>query len=145
MVRHIDPKFGWYDAVLFLVLWWPPSRRYGALTDIVGWCDWLDRSYPTAEELDGGLNRLLAAGLIQQSRDRFYVPAKVWRQYNEFRRRRRRNRFVMAREFVESAGPLATVPRRITIRHPDLQKAIEEFHRRFQAALKKWAPSLAEE
>ena len=42
MVRHIDLKFGRYDAVLFLVLWW---LRYGTLTDIVGWCDWLDRRY----------------------------------------------------------------------------------------------------
>jgi hypothetical protein len=51
----------------------------------------------------------------------------------------------MASEFVESTGPLATVPRRITIRRADLRKAIAEFHRRFQAALQKWVLSLAEE
>jgi hypothetical protein len=105
-----------------------PPRRYGTLTDIVSWCDWLDRSYPTVEELDGGLNRLPAAGLVSESRDRFYIPAKVWREYDKFRRRRRRYRFVMARQFVESAGPLATVPRRITIGGADLQKAIDENH-----------------
>ncbi len=81
MAPHIGPEFGPYDNVLFLALWWTAGRDC-TLADVIGLCDWIDRSTPTAEQLDRGLNRMLAAGLVGERRSRFYVPAKVQRQYD---------------------------------------------------------------
>jgi hypothetical protein len=144
MARPIDPEFAPYDSVLFLALWWSGGRSY-TLADILGVCDWIDRSTPTAGELDRGLNRLLAAGLVRERRGHFYFPERVRRALDEFRRRRRRSRFVMAAEFVQSTGPLEAVPRRVTIRRADQHRAYNEYLRKFQAALNKLAPFRAQE
>jgi hypothetical protein len=136
MARRIVPEFGPCDSVLFLALWWS-AGRVCTLVDVVSLYDLVNRGIPTAEVLDSGLNRLLAAGLVRERRGRFYIPAKVRRAYEDFRRRRRRGRFVMAEEFVRSAGPLAGVPRRVTVRPADQQRASEEYHRRFQEAWSK--------
>ncbi len=138
MARHIDPEFGPYDSVLFLALWWG-GGRVCALADVVGLYDLVDRDIPTAEILDGGLNRLLAAGLIKERRGGFFIPPKVLRGYNAFRRRRRRDRFLMAEEFVQAAGPLAAGPRRVAVRRTDQQRAYDEYQRWFQAAWKEAA------
>jgi hypothetical protein len=144
MARPIDPGFGPCDSILFLALGCGAGRAC-TLVDVISLYDWVNRDIPTAETLDGGLNRLLAAGLIRERRGGFYIPVNVLRKYNEFRRRRRRDRFVMAEEFVRSAGPLSEVPRRVTIRPADQRRAYEEYHRRFRAALKKTAPSRVRE
>jgi hypothetical protein len=133
--RRVAPEFGPCDSLVFLVLWYFGGRA-AALTDILSWYDWLDRSIPTAAQLDGALNRLLAAGLVAQRRGKFSVPKKIVRAYATFRRRRRRSRFTMAARFVDLFGPLRAVPRRVTIRIADHAQAYAEYHQRFEEA---WA------
>src|SRR5262245_38628038 len=112
MARHINPEFDPHDAWLFLALRWGGGQAC-SLADLIGLYDWVNRDMPTAEELNGGLNRLMAAGLLAERRGGFRIPAKVVRQFDAFRRRRRRDRFNMATAFVQAAGPLKIVPRRI--------------------------------
>jgi hypothetical protein len=134
MARRIDPKFGPYDSVLFLALRWGGGRA-DSLADLIWLYDWVNRDIPSAELLDAGLNRLAAAGLVVERRGTFRIPAKVVREFDAFRRRRRRNRFDMAAAFVQAAGPLQAVPRRVTIRSADQRQAYEEYQRKFKAAL----------
>jgi hypothetical protein len=94
----------------------------------------VNRRIPTADELDGGMNRLLAADLVAERAGRYRIPAKVARAYEAYRKRRRRDRFTMADEFVRAAGPLDAVPRRVRIRPADQEAAYAEYHRWFQAA-----------
>jgi hypothetical protein len=136
MARRIDPEFGPYDGVLFLALWWV-GGRVCTLADIIVWYDFVNRDIPTVEILDGGLNRLLATRLIKQRCGGFFIPPKVLREYETFRRRRRRDRFTMAEAFVRSASPLATVPRQVTVRRTAWQKAYDEYERRMQEAWEK--------
>lgn len=138
MVRRISSKFGPCDSVLFLALRWGGGTAR-TLADLIGLYDWVNRAIPTAEELDGGLNRLLAAGLIATRRDGYYIPAKVIRRFDLFRRQRRHDRFDMAERFARLAGPLHDVPRRVTIRRADQKKAYEDFSQRFAATWKKLA------
>ena len=133
MAPHIDAEFGPHDGVLFLALWWGGGRA-ATLKDVVHLYDFVDRSIPSADELDGGLNRLLAAGLVTVRDDTFRVPARVRRAFDAFRRRRRRDRFTMADEFVRAAGPLEAVPRRVRITPADQERAYEEYRRWFEAA-----------
>jgi hypothetical protein len=134
MARTIDPDLTGRDAVVFLALCWGGGEAR-ALPDLLFLYDWVSHDIPTAAELDGALNRLLAAGLLAQRRGGFAVPPKVARRFHEFRRRRRRDRFEMARQFVQSAGPLRTVPRRVTVGRGDLERAYAEYQRRFAEAL----------
>jgi hypothetical protein len=133
MARRIDPAYAPTDGVLFLALWWGGGRA-AMLKDVIHLYDFVDRSIPTAAELDGGLNRLLAAGLIAERDGRFRVPAKVLRAYDAFRRRRRRDRFTMADEFVRAAGPLGDVSRRVRVTPADQEWAYEEYRQWFEAA-----------
>jgi hypothetical protein len=136
MARHLNPEFGEFDSVLFLALFWG-GKPVCTLTDILWLCDWVNRAIPTAKELEGALNRLLAAGLVVESRGGFGIPRKVVRHFDRFRKRRRRNRFVMAEEFVRLTGPLEAVPHRVTIGRADHAKAYAEYSRLFDEAAKK--------
>lgn len=136
MADRIDPDFAPYDDVLFLALYWG-GGRVSALWELIERCDWLDRSIPTTGEFDGGLNRLLAASLLAKHRTGFCIPSKVIRKFHALRRRRRRDRYVMAKQFVHSAGPLKVVRRRVTIRRADYETAYAEYRRMFAAACEK--------
>jgi hypothetical protein len=135
MARRIDPEFGPCDSVLFLALRWGGGQAED-LAALINLYDWINRDIPSAEALDGGLNRLMAAGLVAERGGKFYIPGKVVSEFDAFRKRRRRDRFDMAEDFVQAAGPLKTVPRRITIREADQQRACDEYHRRFEDALR---------
>jgi hypothetical protein len=130
--RRIDPRFAECDSILFLALFWG-GNRLCTLTDLIARYDWVNRVIPTADELDGALNRLLAAGLIAKRRHGFCIPARVAREFDAFRKRRRRDRFVVARTFVESAGPLNTAPRRVTISSAEHERAYAEYQRIIRA------------
>jgi hypothetical protein len=133
MAQSIDREFGEWDSLLFLSLFWG-GKPVCSLVDVIWLCDWVNRDIPSAKQLDGSLNRLMAAGLVIKRRGGFGVPLKIVRKFDAYRKRRRRNRFVMADEFVQSAGPLKTVPRRVTIRRSDHKRAYAEYLRLFDAA-----------
>jgi hypothetical protein len=133
VARRIDTAFGPEDGVLFLALWWGAGRAC-ALADVIGLYDLVNHGIPTAAELDGGLNRLLAAGLVTDRAGTFHIPVRVRRAFDVFRRRRRRGRFTMADEFVRQAGPLEAVPRQVRVTPADQRRAYDEYSRRFRAA-----------
>ncbi len=133
MTRRIDPTFAPTDGVLFLALWWGGGRAC-ALAGVVGLFDVVNHDIPTAAELDGGLNRLLAAGLIAERAGRFRVPASVLCAYDAFRRRRRRDRFTMAQEFVRAAVTRDVVPRCVRVTRVDQARAYQEYCGGFVAA-----------
>jgi hypothetical protein len=133
MARQINPQFGPVDSVLFLTIRWGGGQA-NSLADIIFLYDWVNRDIPTAEDLDGGLNRLIAARLLHERRGRFRISANVMRKFDAFRQRRRRNRFEMAKEFVQAADPLKAAPRRVTIRREDQRRAYAEYHQQFETA-----------
>jgi hypothetical protein len=71
------------------------------------------------------LHRLWVAGLIRERRGGFAIRPKVVRAVRAFRRRPRRNRFERAEAFVQAAGLTAAVPRRVTIRRAEQQRAYD--------------------
>ncbi len=133
MAPSIDREFGRCDSLLFLSLFWG-GGTVCTLTDLIWLYDWVNRDIPSAQELDGALNRLMAAGLVVERRGGFGIPLKIVRKFDAYRKRRRRSRFVMADEFVRMAGPLKTVPRLVTIRPARHKKAYAEYLRLFDAA-----------
>ena len=60
------------DAWLFLaVAYGRGDNRRAALTDLIGAADWINHAIPLDEELRAGLNRLVAAGLVNVDDDAF--------------------------------------------------------------------------
>lgn len=131
--RHVDPAFAPTDGVLFLALWFGGGRP-AMLKDVIHLYDFVNREIPSADELDGGLNRLIAAGFVAERDGCFRVPPKVMRAYETFRRKRRRDRFAMADEFVRGAGPLEAVPRVVSVTPAAQKEAYEEYRRWFEEA-----------
>lgn len=128
----IAPAFAPTDGVLFLALTWGAGRP-ATLAEVLHLYDFVNREIPSADELDGGLNRLLAAGLLAESDGLYRVPAPVLRAYQAFRRRRRRDRFAMADEFVRAAAMPDAVPRRVRVTPADQKRAYDEYRRWFEA------------
>jgi hypothetical protein len=134
------PRFQNRDSVIFLALYYRGGKA-DDLSDLIAAYDWVNREIPTATELDGGLNRLIAAHLVVERRGKFTIPRSVLRAFNAFRRRRRRNRFVMAATFIQSCEPLVHVARRMSVRHMDWQSACANYQRKFAEALTKLSKS----
>lgn len=63
-MEYVLPLFSWPDALIFYTILMHAEKGGATLYDIIVVHDYVDRSYPTAEQLEGGLNRFLAAGLI---------------------------------------------------------------------------------
>jgi len=63
MAQSIDREFGKCDSVLFLSMFWG-GNPVCTLTDMIWLYDWVNRDIPSAQQLDGALNRLIAAGLV---------------------------------------------------------------------------------
>jgi hypothetical protein len=132
--RPISAAFRPDDAVLFLALQIAGCRAC-SLADVIGLYDLVNRAIPSAEMLDGGLNRLIEARLVTLHRGRFVIPPKVIREFDAFRRRRRKDRFATAAAFVAAAGPLRSVPRCVMIRASDHGRAYNEYPQRYAEAL----------
>ena len=58
-------EFSWSDAWLFTAL--SVTHRPARLEDLIATADWINHAIPTTAELNHGLNRLHAAGLVEIS------------------------------------------------------------------------------
>ena len=126
MTKPIDPRFTPSDAWLFQAL--TLCRRHPpTLLEWIFAADYLNHAIPTADELDGALNRLLAAGLVEQHADGLLVPDAIADAFDTFRRRRKRAIFEAAEAFLRQRTLPASVPRRVTIAPEHVRAAYEEY------------------
>ena len=126
MTNPIDPRFTPSDAWMFLAL--TLCRRHPpTLREWIFAADYLNHAIPTADELDGALNRLLAAGLVEQRADGLLVPDAIADAFDAFRRRRKRSVFEAAEAFLRQRTLPTTVPHRVKIAPDDVRAACEEY------------------
>ncbi len=131
----IDPTIGATDGLLLLALAFTGGRL--TLQDLIHTVDYLDRMVVTAEELDGGLNRLMAAGLVEHESGVFFLADEPAAEFAVFSRGLKRSRFEAAEQFLKSRGPLASVPRRVTVSSQEWRTALEEYRGRFQPSFQR--------
>jgi hypothetical protein len=129
MTRRVDPTFTDRDSLIFLAIW-EGAGEFCDLPDVIFRFDALNKDIPSAEELDGGLNRLIAAGLVIARRGGFGISVKALRDFEAYRKRRRRGRLAMAERFIGERAR-ESVPRRVSISASLHRQAYAEYRRRF--------------
>ncbi len=131
-MERISPAFVSSDSWILLALRWASSERPAQLQDILYSADAINHAIPTAEELDGALNRLLAAGFITREEGGFRLTdlahvtiAKVTRKRREILDLWEDLSRLLA---CPCCGPnLRSVRRRVTITKPDVKKAYNAY------------------
>ena len=125
----IDPSSTPQDSEIFIALFWAGCRPENAFTlmQLIHAFDWINRYIPTAEELDGSLNRLIAAGLLARENDNFALPLDIFNEFDAYRKRRRKNKFVLAKAFLAAREPLTEVARSVSITEDAYRSALEMY------------------
>jgi hypothetical protein len=124
------------DSAVFLAMFWAGGGPF-ALSDLIAVYDWMNHSILNAKEMESTLNRLLMAGLIQNEERGLLIPPPVYRAFDRFRKRRRKNRFEMALAFLETHESPGRVVRRVRLAEAVYRRALGEYHQKFDVAMKK--------
>jgi len=128
-MEYLDPQFVWPDALILLAIIFNHYDNGATLRDIVSCSDYIDKSYPSSQELEEALNRLLAAGLIIVHGDKYDVTEAVYSQYQQNQPAGHSARKqVEAVELILSSVPQPqSCPKNIVIEESVLQAAIAEY------------------
>lgn len=122
------------DSVVFLAMCWAGGGPF-PLLGLIAVYDWVNHAIPSREELEGALNRLVAAGLVAYDADKFSVPQAAYEAFHAYRRRVRKGRFVVAEAFIRRHSPAEVAPRQIILSEHEYSAAIAEYQRWFNSVL----------
>jgi hypothetical protein len=79
----IQPEYQPEDPWILLALFYSNPAEGSSLDSLIGTADYINHAIPTYEELFGALNRLQAAGLIKQAKERFAATPQGARLYRK--------------------------------------------------------------
>jgi hypothetical protein len=106
-----------------------------SLDVLIGTADWINHAIPLDDELRGGLNRLIAAGLISESEDRFRLT-----EAGEALHAKAQKRAGLRKEFdrLKIEFDAMAVPAEATWTPPEraLDEARAAYHKRMAAAIR---------
>lgn len=117
-----------HDIFLFLAMCWSGGGTF-QLKDLIFAYDWVNRAVLSAQEMEGALNRLLSAGLVNATGNSYAVPKAIFDEFDAFRKRRRKDRFEVASAFVKRHEPLSNVEQKIRIPESNYRKAYDAYSR----------------
>ena len=127
--------FCWTDGLLLLSIDYCSRHNYPAdLANILLTCDAIDRSYPLSQELEDGLNRLLAARYVTMV-NRTFLILNSGKELVELARGTglpTTNVFLALRDLeqrLKQGKPLTGVPREVALSNEDYENALKEMRR----------------
>jgi hypothetical protein len=137
---RINPAIVSSDTWILLALWWASREQAAGLQEILYSADGINKAIPTAEELDGALNRLLAAGLISLKGGRFQLTDLAHTTIAKVSKKRQGILDLwenVARLLAcPCCGPnLRSVRRRVSITRPDVRRAYIAYVKQVDAEL----------
>lgn len=122
--------------VIFLAMFWGGGGPY-TIPNIIHVYDWINRAIPTRGEMEAALNELLALGLIERHNDNFSIPKPQYRAFDEFKKKKRKNKFDLARMYFGQLPVVAEVPRVIELTEAEHEEHIKAYRKDFAEALKR--------
>jgi hypothetical protein len=120
--------------IIFLAMFWGGGGPY-TIADIIDVYDWVNRSIPNRADMESALNTLLAMGLIEKQEDQFLVPATQGREFDAFRKKKRKNKFNTVRIYFEQLPSVAKIPKVITLTEEQYQHHLKEKRIAFNKAV----------
>jgi hypothetical protein len=123
-------------SIIFLGMFCGGGGPY-AIPEIIRVYDWINRAIPTREEMEVALNTLLAMGLIEQQDNKFLIPEPQYRRYDEFQKRKRKNRFDAVKMYFKQLPGIANLSQVIAFTEEQYDAHVEENSRAFAEALRR--------
>lgn len=142
-MAKISRTFVSSDSWILLALHWASLEAPAGLADILYSADAINKALPTAAELDGALNRLLAAGFITQDKSGFTLAELAHAAIAKLSRPRdgvldlweKLDRLLAC----PCCGPnLKSVRRRTTVSTADLRQALKAYNERAEHEVGRW-------
>jgi hypothetical protein len=128
---NLSPAFESADTwILLALIYGGGLGAPGAtLRDLLSAADYLNHAIPTRLELDGALNRLLAAGCLRGADGRYQVTPAVAAYYQGVSRpgRQTRRDWDDMEKFIAGLPPLQACPRRVTIGEDEYAVALADY------------------
>ena len=95
--------------IIFLAMFWGGGGPY-TISQIVHVYDWINRGTPSREDLELALNTLLSLKLITLQDGKFSVPRNVGKDFDIFRKKKRKSKFTTVRMYFEQFNPPTDLP-----------------------------------
>ncbi len=115
-------------------MFWGGGGPY-TITDIIGVYDWVNRSIPNRADMESALNTLLAIGLIEKRDDKFLVPASQCREFDAFRKKKRKDKNNTVMMYFKQLPSIAEIPKVISLTEEQYKVHVKENSMAFDKAM----------
>ncbi|PHR98531.1 MAG: hypothetical protein COA78_26055 [Blastopirellula sp.] len=116
--------------VIFLSMFLCGGGPY-RIPGIIGVYDWINRSIPSKDDMENGLNTLLAMRLIKQQGDDFYIQKDQYIEYDVFQKKLRKNRFYTIKKYFEKLPDPNIVLKEIQLTEKEYKTYIDDYRNIF--------------
>jgi len=124
-------QFSWGEApIIFLAMFWGGGGPY-TIPQIMWVYDWINRAVPNRDEMESALNALLAAGLVQETGGKFLLPRGECRKFDAFRKKKRKDRFDVARLYFRALPRPVEISRVVRLTANEYKSLYKEYERSF--------------
>ena len=134
-MKKIDPEFDTYDYVLFLALFWSGGGPHD-IPGIIHAYDWVNREIISREEFISAINKLIAWKLVTHDENNFSIPEHIKQEFDAFRKKKRKDRFEVAKLYIKKQPQLNEVPIEISPTEKEFNEYINENHKAMQEIMK---------
>ncbi len=131
---YVPPDFVRSDAWILLALVLNHAKGGATLPEIIAVANFINHAIPTRDELEGALNRLLAANYIAVHGKRFDVTQPVMAAYDRVAKRKQSvpHRLDALQRFLASTPRLELCPKAIVITEPAMENARQGYQQQLQ-------------
>lgn len=122
--------------VIFLAMYWGGGGPY-TIAEIISVYDWVNRTIPTRAEMESALNTLLAMGLIENQEETFRIPESRYRDFESFRKMKRKDRFETARMYFRQLPAPGRIPKKIRLTEKEYDAHYKAYQKSFWEAARR--------
>lgn len=112
------------------------GRGAKTLPQIIGAYDSISRLIVSRSELEDALNFLLAASLIEWDNGRYRIPGPAYSDFENFLKKRKRNKFDVVRLYFERLPGIGDVARKVQLSDDQFDAHVSEYRRMLRRASK---------
>jgi len=95
--------------LIFLAMFWGGGGPY-TISQIIHVYDWINRDIPSRKDLELALNTLLSLKLITMQKGKFSISRNVGKDFDIFRKKKRKSKFKTVRMYFKQFTPPTDLP-----------------------------------
>lgn len=118
--------------IIFLAMFWGGGGPY-TISQVIHVYDWINRDIPSREDLEVAFNTLLSLDFISLKDDKFTIQRKIGNDFDEFRKKKRINKFKTARLYFEQYPLPTDIPNVISISQERYAEEYAKYSKAFES------------